>query len=190
MERIAEPSPTNRGDLFPAFSPIAAWCERCNAQDAFMIAVIYPGEMIIAVVTAIILLAISELRVDTAIAIFAGGFVAWTLSEYLVHRFVLHYFVHTGHGLHHANPDEPVLIIFWQIWVCFAVVYLIAGGAFLAGALIAYAWYLFVHHAAHHGQDKVPAQLLQHHADHHRLATRNYGVSTTFWDRVFGTMLR
>jgi hypothetical protein len=31
---------------------------------------------------------------------------------------------------------------------------LIAGGAFVAGALVAYAWYLFVHHCAHHGPDK------------------------------------
>jgi sterol desaturase/sphingolipid hydroxylase (fatty acid hydroxylase superfamily) len=154
-----------------------------------MIAVIYPGEMIIAIVTAIILLAISASRVDTAIVLFAGGFVAWALCEYLVHRFVLHDLVHTGHRLHHTSPDEPVLVIFWQIWACFAVVYFIAGGVFLAGTLIAHAWYLFVHHAAH-GQDKVPARLLLHHANHHRLATRNYGVSATFWDRVFGTMLR
>jgi sterol desaturase/sphingolipid hydroxylase (fatty acid hydroxylase superfamily) len=63
---------------------------------------------------------------------------------------------------------------------------LIAGGAFVAGALVAYAWYLFVHH----GPDKLPLPLLKHHQSHHRFATRNYGVSTTLWDHVFGTMLR
>jgi sterol desaturase/sphingolipid hydroxylase (fatty acid hydroxylase superfamily) len=31
--------------------------------------------------------------------------------------------------------------------------------------------------------------LLKHHRSHHR-ATRNYGVSTTLWDPVFGTVLR
>jgi sterol desaturase/sphingolipid hydroxylase (fatty acid hydroxylase superfamily) len=53
----------------------------------------------------------------------------------------------------------------------------------------AYTWYLFVHHCAHHGPDKLPLSLLKHHQSHHRFATRNYGVSTTLWDHVFGTML-
>jgi hypothetical protein len=88
-----------------------------------------------------------------------------------------------------CQPDEAVLTIFWLIWVCFALTYLIAGGAFVAGALIAYAWYLFVHHRAHHGTNTLSLPLLEHHRSHHRFATRNYGVSTTFWDRVFGTIL-
>jgi hypothetical protein len=72
---------------------------------------------------------------------------------YLVHRFVLHDFFSMRHGMHHANPDEPVLTVFRQIWACFALVYFVADGAFLAGALVAYAWYLLVHHSAHHGPD-------------------------------------
>jgi hypothetical protein len=93
-----------------------------------------------------------------------------------IHRFVLHNLTPTQHALHHANPDEPVLPVFRQIWVCFALVYSIAGGAFLAGALIAYAWYLFVHHCAHR-PGNLPLPLLKHHRSHHRFATRNYGVS-------------
>jgi sterol desaturase/sphingolipid hydroxylase (fatty acid hydroxylase superfamily) len=72
----------------------------------------------------------------------------------------------------------------------FPLVYLMAGGAFVAGALVAYTWYLFVHHCAHHGPDKLLLPLLKHHQSHHRFATRNYAVSTTLWDHVFGTMLR
>jgi sterol desaturase/sphingolipid hydroxylase (fatty acid hydroxylase superfamily) len=53
-----------------------------------------------------------------------------------------------------------------------------------------YAWYLFVHHCAHHGPDKLPLPLLKHHQSHHGFATRNYGVSTKLWDHAFGTMLR
>ena len=67
--------------------------------------------------------------------LFGGGVVAWTFAEYVVHRFVLHGFAPTEHRLHHASPDEAVLTIFWQIWVCFSLVYLIVGGAFVAGAL-------------------------------------------------------
>ena len=101
--------------------------------DGPMTAIIYFGEMLVVSVLAIFLLAISPLRVAAAAASFAGGVVAWTLAEYLVHRFVLHDLAPRKHAIHHANPDEPVLTIFWQIWVCFALVYLIAGGALLAG---------------------------------------------------------
>jgi sterol desaturase/sphingolipid hydroxylase (fatty acid hydroxylase superfamily) len=155
-----------------------------------MIAMVYFGEMLVASLLAIVLLAISQLRMSSDAVLFAGGVVAWTLAEYLVHRFVLHGFAPIEHQLHHANPDGAVLAIFWRIWICFALVYLIAGGAFVAGALVAYAWYLFVHHCAHHGPDKLPLPLLKHHQSHHRFASRNYGVSTTLWDHVFGTMLR
>jgi sterol desaturase/sphingolipid hydroxylase (fatty acid hydroxylase superfamily) len=155
-----------------------------------MIAIIYFGEMLVASLLAIVLLAISQLGMSSDAVLFAGGVVALTLAEYVVHRFVLHGFAPTEHRQHHANPDGAVLTIFWQIWICFALVYLIAGGAFVAGVLVAYAWYLFVHHCAHHGPDKLPLPLLKHHQSHHRFATRNYGVSTTLWDHVFGTMLR
>jgi sterol desaturase/sphingolipid hydroxylase (fatty acid hydroxylase superfamily) len=124
------------------------------------------------------------------VALFASGFAAWTLAEYAVHRFVLHDFAPKEHGIHHAHPDEAVTRIFWQIWVCFVLVYLLAGEAIVSGALVAYAWYLFAHHAAHHSPGALPASLIEHHSSHHKFATRNYGVSTTLWDHVFGTMLR
>jgi sterol desaturase/sphingolipid hydroxylase (fatty acid hydroxylase superfamily) len=155
-----------------------------------MTAVIYFGEMLVASLLAIVLLAISRLPTSSGAVVFGGGVVAWTLAEYIVHRFVLHYLAPREHGLHHANPDGAVLTIFWQIWVWFALIYFLAGGTFVAGALVAYTWYLFVHHCAHHGPDKLPLPLLKHHRSHHRFATRNYGVSTTLWDHVFGTMLR
>jgi sterol desaturase/sphingolipid hydroxylase (fatty acid hydroxylase superfamily) len=155
-----------------------------------MTAFIYFGEMLVASSLAIVLLALSPLRMSFDVAPLVAGIVTGTLAEYVVHRFVLHSLVTTQHGFHHANPNAAVLNIFWQIWVCFGLIYLIAGGAFLAGGLFAYSWYLFVHHCAHHGPDRLPFLLLKHHRSHHQFATRNYGVSTTLWDHVFGTMLR
>jgi sterol desaturase/sphingolipid hydroxylase (fatty acid hydroxylase superfamily) len=155
-----------------------------------MTALIYFGEMLVASLLAIVLLAISPFGMSYDAALLVVGVVSWTFAEYVVHRFVLHGLVTTQHGLHHANPGAAVLIIFWQIWACFALIYFIAGGAFLAGGLIAYSWYLFVHHCAHHGPNWLPSLLLKHHRSHHQFATRNYGVSTTLWDHVFGTMLR
>ena len=148
------------------------------------------GEMGFTIALAIVLSVRSPLRTGDRVALLASGFVAWTLAEYAVHRFVLHDLAPKEHGLHHAHPDEAVTRIFWQIWVCFALVYLFAGGAFLSGALVAYTWYLFVHDAAHHSPGTLPASLLKHHQSHHRFATQNFGVSTTLWDHVFGTMLR
>ena len=172
----------------PELAPLDGASDGTAPRMGPMTAIIYFGEILVASSLAIVLLAISQLRMSSDAVLFAGGIVAWTLAEYIVHRFVLHGFAPTEHRLHHANPDGAVLTIFWQIWICFALVYLIAGGAFVAGA--AYAWYLFVHHCAHHGPDKLPLPLLKHHQSHHRFASRNYGVSTTLWDHVFGTMLR
>jgi sterol desaturase/sphingolipid hydroxylase (fatty acid hydroxylase superfamily) len=154
-----------------------------------MVALIYFGEMLVASLLAMVLLAISPFGMSYDAALLVAGVVTWTLAEYVVHRFVLHGLVTNQHGLHHANPDAAVLNIFWQIWACFALIYWIAGGAFLAGGLFAYSWYLFVHHCAHHGPARLSLGLLKHHRSHHKFATRNYGVSTTLWDRVFKTML-
>jgi hypothetical protein len=101
-----------------------------------MTAIVYFGEMLVASLLAIVLLAISQLKTSSDALLFAGGVIGWSLAEYIVHRFVLHGFSPTEHRLHHANPDGSVLTIFWQIWICFALVYLIAGGAFVAGALV------------------------------------------------------
>jgi sterol desaturase/sphingolipid hydroxylase (fatty acid hydroxylase superfamily) len=160
-----------------------------GAQNSVMTAIIYFSEMLVASLLAILLLAISHIRMNLDAVLFLGGVVGWTLAEYFVHRFVLHGLAPIQHGLHHANPDEAVLTISWQIWVCFLLTYLVAGGTFVAGALIAYAWYLFVHHCSHHSPDSLSLTLIGHHRNHHRFATRNFGVSTTFWDHIFGTML-
>jgi sterol desaturase/sphingolipid hydroxylase (fatty acid hydroxylase superfamily) len=151
---------------------------------------IYFGEMAVAPLFAILLFETSTLKLANVVVFASAGIVAWTFAEYAFHRFALHRLVTTQHRLHHANPDKPLLSIFWQIWVCFAVVYLVAGGAFVAGALIAYAWYLFVHHCTHHSAHRLPAFLIRNHNGHHKFATRNYGVTTTLWDNVFGTALR
>jgi sterol desaturase/sphingolipid hydroxylase (fatty acid hydroxylase superfamily) len=155
-----------------------------------MTAIIYFGEMVVALMLAIFLLSTSTFSMGEPVALFSGGVVALTLGEYTVHRFLLHNIATTQHRIHHAHPNEAIDKIFWQIWVCFAVVYVIAGGVVLAGVLVAYAWYLFIHYCAHHRPDILPPSLLKHHSDHHSFANRNYGVTTTLWDHVFRTMLQ
>jgi hypothetical protein len=53
-----------------------------------MTAIVYFGEMLVASLLAIVLLAISQLRMSSDALLFAGGVVGWTLAEYIVHRFV------------------------------------------------------------------------------------------------------
>ncbi len=156
-----------------------------------MTAAVYFGELIFATALAIVVLATSTLKSSLTLILFCCGLVAFTLAEYIVHRFVLHAITPVQHRIHHARPQDAIDKIFWQIWGgAFVVVYSTTGGAVLAGALVAYAWYLFVHYCAHHNPAILPASLLKHHRDHHRFANRNYGVTTKLWDRVFRTMLR
>lgn len=155
-----------------------------------MTAAIYLGEIVFAIALAILMLAASIFRSSLAIVLFCCGISVWTLAEYLTHRFVLHAVAPVRHGLHHARPQDAIDKIFWQVWLAFAVIYLTMGSAVLAGVLGAYAWYLSVHYCAHHNPEMLPVSLIKHHLDHHKFANRNYGVSTRWWDRVFGTMLR
>jgi sterol desaturase/sphingolipid hydroxylase (fatty acid hydroxylase superfamily) len=166
------------------------FCNQTTRLVPAMTVAIYFGELTFAIAAAIVVLATSALKSPATAVLFCGGAAAWTLSEYLTHRFVLHAIAPVQHRIHHARPQDAIDKIFWQIWLAFAVVYLIAGGAVLAGVLVAYAWYLFVHYCAHHNPALLPASLLKHHLVHHRFANRNYGVTTKCWDRIFGTILR
>jgi hypothetical protein len=155
-----------------------------------MTVAVYFGELTLAMAVAIALLAISTPQSTTTAVLFCCGVAAWTLAEYIAHRFVLHAIARVQHGIHHARPQDAIDKIFWQIWLAFGLLYLVAGSAVLAGVLVGYAWYLFVHYCVHHNPAILPDSLLKHHCDHHRFANRNYGVTTKLWDHVFGTMLR
>lgn len=152
--------------------------------------VAYWSEIVLSPLLAAVLIATSSLRLDLIPGLLFGGALVQTFAEYAVHRFLLHDLTPTQHRAHHARPSEAILTIFWPIWIAFAVVYIVAGGIVLSGMLLAYSWYLFVHHCGHHARNRLPPALLKHHDGHHRYATRNFGVSTTLWDHAFGSVLR
>jgi hypothetical protein len=77
-----------------------------------MTAIVYFGEVSVASLFAIVLLAISQLRMSSDAVFFVGGVVALTLAEYIVHRFVLHGFVPIEHRVHHANADDHLAFRF------------------------------------------------------------------------------
>jgi cyclopropane-fatty-acyl-phospholipid synthase len=110
------------------------------------------------------------------------GFLAWTLTEYLLHRFILHGLVPFSrwHEEHHQRPGALIcmpsaislglifLLVFlpnfWMFGFWSAV-------AFSLGVLSGYAMYTLVHHATHHSKSKRPwlLQLRFHHATHHAM---------------------
>jgi sterol desaturase/sphingolipid hydroxylase (fatty acid hydroxylase superfamily) len=143
-----------------------------------------------------------------ALALFAGGTLFWTFLEYVLHRYVFHWsselalirrFTHIMHGIHHQAPHHegrvfmpplPGMIISCLLFG----IYYFAGGnyayMFLAGTLFGYLIYSIIHYLIH--VKRVPWYLKKlhvHHALHHyRYPDKAFGVSTLFWDRVFGTM--
>ena len=156
-------------------------------QTALMTAIVYLSEILIASLLAIVPPAISQLRMSSDAVLFAGGVVALTLAEYVVHRFCAVFVVsrQTNIGYIMPIPTTRSSQFFGKFAFCFALVYLIAGGAFIAGALVAYAGYLFVHHCAHHGPDKLPLPLLKRHIIR---AITKLRPETMVSARHFGTM--
>ena len=141
--------------------------------------------------------------------IFLGGMLFWTLFEYVMHRFIFHHiaeserakkFIYIMHGNHHHFPRDrerlfmppvPSLIISSLI---FGVMYLIMGTnvlAFFPGFILGYLLYGSMHYAIHAWNP--PFRWMKplwrnHHLHHYKDDNKGYGVSTTLWDHVFGTM--
>lgn len=139
-----------------------------------------------------------------------AGFVWWTLMEYWLHRTLFHWeppgklgerFHFILHGVHHQWPDDrlrlvfPVALSMTLFWIfCGLSVALLGtfGWAFHAGLVVGYITYDLTHYYLHHGRAKQGRmrRLRQHHVIHHfkKGHEGKFGVSTTIWDRVFGTM--
>ncbi|MBX0291554.1 sterol desaturase family protein [Hymenobacter sp. HSC-4F20] len=145
----------------------------------------------------------------SAFGLFLAGWLLFTLAEYLMHRFVYHMntdtprkakFQYTMHGVHHEFPKDetrlampPILTVFVTslLFFIFRFTFGYAGLGILAGFVFGYALYLFVHYAIH--VYAPPKNFLKfwwhHHAQHHyRQDEIAFGVSTTLWDHIVGTM--
>lgn len=137
-------------------------------------------------------------------SVYFAGLAAWTLIEYLLHRFVFHHapLLARLHENHHQNPED---LIGTPAWVsvslsvvavalpCWAVLGLDLATAATAGMATGYLYYVFIHHAIHHWQPRPGSYLYRvrrrHALHHHFNDAGNFGVSTGFWDYVFGTAL-
>ena len=154
-------------------------------------------------------LAVYRLEVGALAWLAAAGLLVWTLTEYLIHRFLFHLrprslaarrLVFIVHGIHHETPDDPTRLLmppvpaitacallygfFWAVlgrpWV----------EPFFAFFLMGYLAYDYIHFAVHRGRPRTRAgRFLRHwHMGHHFVTPEaRWGVSSPVWDCVFRT---
>src|SRR6476661_10182461 len=151
----------------------------------------------------------ARIAVPAAVALMAGGYLFWTLTEYWLHRLVFHFEPEDGigarlhfiiHGVHHDHPNDPMrlvmppsvsvplaaVFVFGFYEVLGSPAYLPFGAAFLAG----YLFYDMLHYHVHHHRPKTALgkRLRELHMRHHfQNHEHYYGVSAPFWEHVFGT---
>ena len=136
-------------------------------------------------------------------AVIVVGFFAWGGVEYAVHRWVLHggpSMATRAHARHHA---DAAALISMPAFIspalatasCFALSAMFEKGlAALAvfGLYAGYNYYAALHHLLHRQRTLVNriapfARLEEAHGVHHRRCRVNFGVSTTWWDRLLGS---
>jgi sterol desaturase/sphingolipid hydroxylase (fatty acid hydroxylase superfamily) len=130
------------------------------------------------------------------------GIAGWTLLEYVMHRVVLHH-VPPFRGMHDLHHATPIAMVGTPTWFSAAF---IGGGVLLPlwwqaglnissgltfGLILGYLWYVLVHHAIHRWRAQDGSYLYRakrrHSQHHHVQQSYNFGVTTAYWDRFFGS---
>ena len=148
------------------------------------------------------------------VTIYLAGLFFWTFAEYMLHRYVFHYVsenkvwqrIHyMTHGYHHEYPRDahrlfmpplPGAILSAAFLGLFSIPGLFFGSiagyslVFTAGFVNGYLFYSLIHFATHrYKPPRFAKNLWRHHALHHyKHQDLGFGVSTTLWDHVFGTV--
>jgi sterol desaturase/sphingolipid hydroxylase (fatty acid hydroxylase superfamily) len=155
-------------------------------------------------------LTVHDLSLLSVAVLLVPGLLVWTLTEYLLHRFVFHFsarssagkwLVHLFHGVHHDAPNDKTrlvmppagaVIVMAVLWALFS--FLIPAPwaePFCAFFIVGYLIYDYLHYATHHFRMRHPLlDALKHHHMQHHFTSKNtrYGVSSPVWDWVFGTL--
>ena len=151
-----------------------------------------------------------ELSIGLVIGLAFGGYAFWTLMEYCIHRFFFHLeftsslgkkIHHIAHGIHHDFPNDSMRLVmppainltlavlfYWLFFLVFRDQGLTAG--FFSGFTFGYMVYDLMHYASHFHNFKWGwfQRIKRSHLLHHyREPNSGFGLSTVFWDRVFGT---
>ncbi len=145
----------------------------------------------------------------TITGLFLMGLIIWTLTEYVLHRFIFHWTppgkwgerVHfIWHGVHHAYPNDqlrlvlppsvsiPLATLFYllfRVLLGYPSVY-----PFFAGFILGYLSYDMMHYAMHHlrWNNRLWLKIKNHHMLHHyQEHDKGFGVSSPLWDFIFNT---
>lgn len=153
---------------------------------------------------AVLFLYLNHLPVLQNIHFILMGVFAWTLVEYLIHRFLFHIeegkFQYMIHGVHHEYPRDkerlmmpplPGILLVGFFYGCWYLLFHTYTPLFMAGFVSGYLGYTFIHYIVHAWKPLPGIKFLwAHHLKHHNPAFENkaYGVSTPLWDYIFGTM--
>jgi len=147
---------------------------------------------------------VSDIGLVDFIAWGALGFLAWTVVEYIMHRFVFHFHPTSElgkklhfifHGVHHDYPCDRLRLVLppsvsiplatgffflFRTFIPMPDLY-----AFFATFLVGYLIYDMFHYAIHHVEikGKLWNTLKTHHLKHHYVdPDRGFGVSSPLWD--------
>jgi 4-hydroxysphinganine ceramide fatty acyl 2-hydroxylase len=151
----------------------------------------------------------AQIPVIQMVLCFLLGVMFWSLAEYLMHRYIFHFIsskkfvkaIHYAvHGYHHKVPHDyrrlfmPPVPAFLLLGLFFSIFYVFLGKYtfyFHPGFEIGYLAYSLIHYSIHRRvhKNKLLQKIWVHHAAHHyKFPEKAYGVSSPFWDIIFGTM--
>ncbi|XP_028305006.1 fatty acid 2-hydroxylase [Gouania willdenowi] len=150
----------------------------------------------------------------TFLLLFALGWFLWSFIEYCIHRFVFHmkppahnYYLITLHfllhGQHHKSPFDGSRLVFPPglasivVGSFYTILHYvlpdILGTSVFVGGLCGYVVYDMIHYYLHYGAPKrgsymysLKAYHVKHHFEHQRAG---FGITTTFWDHPFQTVI-
>lgn len=137
----------------------------------------------------------------TELAAFAlAGLFAWTLAEWLLHRYIYHLwpsFLSEGHALHHDKPRALIGVPWYLTAIALVLLYELLAiplrpsstGVVMGFAWLGYIFYCIAHHGSHHWSLRRGwlKKMKRHHLIHHAHPQYNWGFTTPLWDHVFGT---
>lgn len=200
METI---KPQNKGSKQLFQNPILEKLTRTNIAVPLVIFFLYAAGLLYWSVTH------TSLSLLTTVSMFFLGLVAFTWVEYNVHRYLFHMdtsteqkakMQYTMHGVHHEFPKDkdrlampPVLSITISTLLLLLLRLVLHDlvFSFLPGFLLGYALYLAVHYMVHAfppPNNFLKVLWVNHAMHHYKDGAEVFGVSSPFWDYIYGTM--
>lgn len=151
----------------------------------------------------------NEFSISYVALIFFCGLFFWSFFEYIAHRYIFHWtsehpiakrISYVLHGNHHHFPRDkqrlfmppvPSLIMASAIIGIFYLILGVKAFMFFPGFMFGYLMYGTMHYAIHAWNPPfkwMKGLWRNHHLHHYKDEGKGFGVSSTIWDHVFGTM--